>query len=176
MKMRFAFLVFGFLVLASGCLRIEVSLHGTQTPQLTAKFTPTTDELARLSSLYPCISGKSNLENAYVLKVFDGDSILVEMGGRQVEVRYIGIDAPEFDAASWIAAERSADVNRSLVLFKTISMVRDISETDRYDRLLRYVFVGDVFVNYELVKQGAAEAKVYTPDTACQGLFAQGMQ
>jgi micrococcal nuclease len=34
--------------------------------------------------------------------------------------------------------------------------------------LLRYVFVGDTFVNAELVKQGLAEAKAYPPDLKYQ--------
>lgn len=36
--------------------------------------------------------------------------------------------------------------NASLVEGKTVTLVKDISETDRFDRLLRYVLVGDVFV------------------------------
>jgi len=161
--------------LLTACLWGNSFKQGTETPSVSILPTSTPDELTRLSSLYSCIAGKTQLEHAYVLKVIDGDSILVEMDGRQVEVRYVGIDAPEFDAASWIAAERSADVNRSLVLYKQITMVRDVSETDRYDRLLRYVFVGDIFVNYELVKQGVAEAKAYRPDIACQELLSQAI-
>ena len=175
MKPRLILLTFAIVFLLTACLWGDALKQGTETPPVGIEHTSTPDELTRLSSLYPCIAGKTQLEHAYVLKVFDGDSILVEMGGRQVEVRYIGIDAPEFDGATWSAAERSADVNRSLVLFKTISMVRDVSETDRYDRLLRYVFVGDVFVNHELVRTGAAEAKAYMPDIACQGLLFQAM-
>jgi micrococcal nuclease len=39
--------------------------------------------------------------------------------------------------------------------------------------LLRYVFVGDIFVNYELVRRGYAQAKDYPPDTACSDTFHQ---
>ena len=45
-----------------------------------------------------------------------------------------------------------------------MTLVRDISNTDRYDRLLRYVYVGDTFVNQELIQQGYAEAVLYEPD------------
>ena len=48
-------------------------------------------------------------------------------------------------------------------------LVKDISETDQYDRLLRYVFVGDTFVNFELVNQGYAAAVTFPPDIACEG-------
>ena len=175
MRSRLLFLAFAVAFLMTACLWGDALKQGTETPLVGIEFTSTPDELTRLSSLYPCIAGKTQLEHAYVLKVFDGDSILVEMGGRQVEVRYVGIDAPEFDGATWSAAGRSADVNRSLVLYRQVTMIRDISEIDRYDRLLRYVFVGDVFVNHELVRTGAAEAKAYMPDIACQGLLFQAM-
>jgi len=175
MRLRFILFTFTVAFLLTACFWSNALKQGTETPSVGIEFTSTPDELTRLSSLYPCIAGKTQLEHAYVLKVFDGDSILVEMGGRQVEVRYVGIDAPEFDGATWSAAGRSADVNRSLVLYRQVTMIRDISEIDRYDRLLRYVFVGDVFVNHELVRTGAAEAKAYIPDIACQGLLFQAM-
>jgi micrococcal nuclease len=50
-------------------------------------------------------------------------------------------------------------------------LVKDISETDKYDRLLRYVFVGDTFVNFELVNQGYAAAVTFPPDVACEDVF-----
>jgi micrococcal nuclease len=54
---------------------------------------------------------------------------------------------------------------------KTVTLVKDISETDQYNRLLRYVLVDDKFVNYELVLLGFASAKQYPPDTACASPF-----
>jgi|APSaa5957512535_1039671.scaffolds.fasta_scaffold551525_2 micrococcal nuclease len=50
-------------------------------------------------------------------------------------------------------------------------LVKDTSDTDRYDRLLRYVYVGDTFVNEELVRQGYAEAVLYRPDDRHYELF-----
>ncbi|MBN1310281.1 MAG: thermonuclease family protein [Anaerolineae bacterium] len=51
------------------------------------------------------------------------------------------------------------------------SLVKDISETDRYDRLLRYVCVGETFVNAQLVRDGWAEAVAYPPDTKYADMF-----
>jgi micrococcal nuclease len=48
--------------------------------------------------------------------------------------------------------------NREMVEGKMVRLERDISETDKYGRLLRYVFLGEVFVNAELVKEGLAYA------------------
>jgi len=50
---------------------------------------------------------------------------------------------------------------------KQATLIKDVSETDRYERLLRYVIVDDVFVNFELVLQGFAKAALYPPDDAC---------
>ena len=41
------------------------------------------------------------------------------------------------------------------------------SETDKYQRLLRYVVVDGLLVNYELVRKGYAESNKYVPDVAC---------
>jgi len=58
--------------------------------------------------------------------------------------------------------------NRRLVEGKEVRLEQDVSETDKYGRLLRYVYVDGVFVNAELVKQGLARAKAYPPDTKYQ--------
>ncbi|MFX1265347.1 MAG: thermonuclease family protein [Promethearchaeota archaeon] len=103
--------------------------------------------------------------------MIDGDSIEVNIAGERYEVRYIGIDAPEmtdkrneFRALAQVAAE----FNRELVDGKTVRLEKDISETDQYGRLLRYVYVDNNFVNAEIVRQGLAWAKVYKPDTRRQ--------
>ncbi len=52
-------------------------------------------------------------------------------------------------------------------------LIKDVSERDKFDRLLRYVFTEDYFVNYELVEEGVADAKEYSPDTACHAYLSQ---
>ena len=56
---------------------------------------------------------------------------------------------------------------------QTVVLVRDVSETDRYGRLLRYVYVGDVFVNAELVRRGYAQVATYPPDVEFADYFVQ---
>jgi hypothetical protein len=51
-------------------------------------------------------------------------------------------------------------------------LVEDTSQTDDANRLLRYVMIGDTFVNYELVRRGFAQAVSTPPNTACDELFA----
>jgi micrococcal nuclease len=52
-----------------------------------------------------------------------------------------------------------------------VRLEKDISETDKYGRLLRYVYVGDLFVNAELVKLGYAQVATYPPDVKYQEYF-----
>ncbi|MDI6814614.1 MAG: thermonuclease family protein [Dehalococcoidales bacterium] len=103
---------------------------------------------------------------ARVTQVIDGDTIIIEGGYR---VRYIGIDAPETRPGKLEAHGIEAwQANRQLVEGKIVHLERDVSETDKYGRLLRYVYVDDVFVNAELVRLGLARAKAYPPDIKYQ--------
>jgi len=100
-------------------------------------------------------------EEATVLRVVDGDTIDVEIKGERQRVRYIGMNTPERNEPCF---DEATQANVDLALGKAVHLVSDVSETDRYGRLLRYVYVGDVFVNLELVAQGYAEAVLYRPD------------
>ncbi|MFN2248686.1 MAG: lamin tail domain-containing protein [Candidatus Promineifilaceae bacterium] len=102
-------------------------------------------------------------ELATVVSIVDGDTIKVDIDGVVESVRYIGIDAPESDDLCGLEATWA---NGRLVSGETVRLVRDVNDRDRYDRLLRYVYAGDTFVNAELVKQGWAIPKRYPPDTA----------
>jgi micrococcal nuclease len=100
--------------------------------------------------------------------VIDGDTVIIAGGER---VRYIGIDTPEMGSNPEAFAREATDANRALVEGKAVRLERDVSETDRYGRLLRYVWVGGTMVNVELVRRGLAEAKAYPPDTRYQPLL-----
>jgi len=104
-------------------------------------------------------------ETAFVQKVIDGDTIILKDGRK---VRYIGIDAPEMTDSSMLGlyASASAQKNAELVEGKEVILVKDTSETDDYDRLLRYVYVDDLFVNLELIKNGLAKLMLIPPDTS----------
>ena len=100
---------------------------------------------------------------AQVTHVIDGDTIDVLMHGTPYRVRYIGIDTPELgeDLADLATAR-----NRALVTGKTVHLAVDVSETDRYGRLLRYVYLPDGgLVNELLVQEGLARVTLYPPDT-----------
>ncbi|MBN1429038.1 MAG: thermonuclease family protein [Anaerolineae bacterium] len=107
-------------------------------------------------------------ELGVVVGIIDGDTIDVAIGAGTYRVRYIGINTPELDEPC--SAEATA-ANTMLVSGQTVRLAKDVSETDRYERLLRYVYIGETFVNAELVKQGWAEAVAYPPDLAHAAFF-----
>jgi endonuclease YncB( thermonuclease family) len=96
-----------------------------------------------------------------VVNVIDGDTIDVEQGLVTYRVRYIGVNTPERDETCYYEAKQA---NVDLVDGQVVRMTMDQSNTDRYGRLLRFVYVGDVFVNEQLVRDGFAEAVLYEPD------------
>lgn len=120
-----------------------------------------------------CVPVKTTRETGVVTNVVDGDTIDVSINGVVYRVRYIGMDTPE--QGDYYFTE-STNMNRSMVAGKQVLLVKDVSEVDRYDRLLRYVFVGETFVNYELVRQGYAQVATYPPDVACSDLFVDAQQ
>lgn len=98
---------------------------------------------------------------AKVVRVIDGDTIEVDAGGELWPVRYIGVDAPETGRP---CAEEATQANAALVAGQVVRLVRDTSETDSFGRLLRYVYLGDAFINGELVSGGWAVPAAYPPD------------
>ena len=106
-------------------------------------------------------------ESARVVRVVDGDTIDVELDSATVRVRYIGIDTPETvdprRPVGCFGAEATAR-NRALVEGRQVELEKDISETDSFGRLLRYVYVGGQMVNEALVQEGYAQVATYPPD------------
>ncbi|MBU2535160.1 MAG: thermonuclease family protein [Chloroflexi bacterium] len=101
------------------------------------------------------------LTEATVVRVIDGDTIEVDIGGRLYKVRYSGIDTPEVGQPG---AEEATAFNAQLVSGKTVYLEKDVSETDRYGRLLRYVWTEEGMVNAILVANGYAQVSTYPPD------------
>lgn len=106
-----------------------------------------------------------------VTRVIDGDTIEIEGG---LKVRYIGIDTPEtVDPRKPVQCfgVEASNKNKELVSGRRVRLENDVSETDKYGRLLKYVYVSDTFINLELVKQGYAYSYPYPPDIKYQDQF-----
>jgi len=114
-------------------------------------------------------------EQAQVTRVVDGDTIEVLMTANTYKVRYIGVDTPEtVDPRRPVGCygREASERNRQLVEGKTVELEKDVSETDDFGRLLRYVWVDGEMVNATLVREGYAVASTYPPDVKHQKLLA----
>jgi micrococcal nuclease len=114
-------------------------------------------------------------EWALVSRVVDGDTIELEGSGK---VRYIGINAPEsVDPRRKVECfgKEASLYNKNLVEGKRVRLEKDISNRDKYGRLLRFVYLEDgTFVNEALVREGYAYASPYTPDISKKDFFREG--
>ncbi len=110
-------------------------------------------------------------DEARVVNVIDGDTVDVVVNGREYRLRYIGVDTPERDEPFYEDATR---YNRDLVGNQTVILVKDVSDTDRFGRLLRYVYLPDgTFVNAALIQNGYGRVVSFPPDVAQVDYFAE---
>ena len=108
-------------------------------------------------------------DHVRVSHVIDGDTIEVDGQRQKYRVRYIGVDTPERDEPFY---QEATEANRRMVEQQEVILVRDVSETDQYGRLLRYVYLQDgTFVNAELIGQGYGRVVTFPPDVAQIDLF-----
>lgn len=102
-------------------------------------------------------------DHARVVRIVDGDTIVVEYRGGLESVRYVGMDTPERNQPGFRAA---AEANHALVGGRTVRLERDVSDRDNFGRLLRFVYLEDgTLVNAALIAQGWAMPVEYRPDT-----------
>lgn len=128
-------------------------------------------------------------EIATVTRVVDGDTIEVRVTGRDEgpgagdaeigsvqRVRLIGIDTPESvdprRPVECFGKEASA-ATRALLAEASVHLVKDVEEADAYDRLLRYVYLGQEMANARLVVNGYASAYTYPPNVRHSEMFVQ---
>lgn len=98
-----------------------------------------------------------------VTEVIDGDTISVVVDGDTERLRLIGINAPERGEC---LAEEATGWMRVRIRGQTVVLANDVSDRDRYGRLLRYVEIDGADIGAELVRAGLAIARRYPPDTA----------
>lgn len=95
---------------------------------------------------------------ARVTRVIDGDTFELASGEK---VRLICINTPEQGEEGYEEAKAYLE---SMILNKTVRLEKDISEKDRYGRLLRYAYTDNRFINKEMVDNGYAEVFRYGED------------
>ena len=107
-------------------------------------------------------------------RVIDGDTIEVKDGaGIKYKIRYIGIDTPE---ANEDYGDIATEKNKELVEGKIVKLEKDVSSTDKYGRILAYVYMEDIFINAYLVQEGYAQISTYPPDVKYVDYFLELQQ
>jgi micrococcal nuclease len=100
-----------------------------------------------------------------VTNVIDGDTIVVSGGQR---IRLLNIDARERGEDCYNEAKKRLE---ELIEMKNITMEKDVDNKDKYDRLLRYIFINGTNVNIQLVREGLAIVYIYEPNVKYQQEF-----
>jgi len=144
-------------------------------PTKTPKPSPTLPSIPEAA----CIPADGVRTSGLVTGVVDGDTIDVTIGNLVFRVRYLGLDTPETrnpeTGIERMGKEASAR-NLQLVKGQRVTLVSDPGDNDRdqYGRLLRYVIAGDIFVNYQLIREGLAF--LYSSPIQCGALFLQAWE
>ena len=107
----------------------------------------------------------SNIYEGKVVKVLDGDSLIILQQGKEVRIRLAEIDAPEHGQAMW---KKSKQALESYVAGKNI--VVEVFDKDQYGRIVGHVYLDDSWINGKLVQQGYAY--VYTRYAVSKKLYA----
>lgn len=104
-----------------------------------------------------------------VVEFFDGDTIAVDMNGTVEKIRFIGVDTPEtHDPRKPVqcGGPEAAAYTRATIGNQRVRLASDplSSNRDRYDRLLRYVYLPDgTLLNQQLITTGHGFAYTYFP-------------
>ena len=94
-----------------------------------------------------------------VLSIVDGDTVKINYQGKSTSVRLIGVDTPETVHPSKPVeayGKEASNFTRNLLLGESVYLRFDVEQTDRYGRLLAYLYRAPdgLFVNLEIVRQG----------------------
>jgi micrococcal nuclease len=111
---------------------------------------------------YPELAGKRAVEDR-VVRIVDGDTFQLASGGK---VRLVGVNTPEIHGKVQPYGQEAADFTKSRLLGKNVRLYADVSDTDRYGRFLRFVFLegDDRMFNETLVAEGYAQTMTIPPD------------
>ena len=143
----------------------DVPSSATEALSTPPAFTPTIPSPAATAET-SCIPANPPAP-ARVLEIVDGNTVKVLMNVLVYVVRYIGVDGPQDSLNS-----RNAYLDNSdLVFRKDVTLIADAANKDAEGRLLRYVLIGDTFVNLQLLQNGWGKAADVPPNSSCTQAF-----
>ena len=143
---------------------ITQTLTSTLTPSLTMTPAVTLPVIVEAN----CVPKGTLRQKAYVVEAIDSATLKVRIAGDVYHVRYLGVGVPEKDAYFGIYSHYKSV---ELVVDQWVTLVSGQNGQDTDEYLQRYVFVGDIFVNHELIRQGFAYAESGTSAGACSENF-----
>ena len=114
-----------------------------------------------------------------VVRVVDGDTIIVDRDGKETRVRFIGVDTPESvnpdESLNTEQGAIAADYTKELLTGQQVYLEYDKERTDKYDRVLAYVYLsdGETMVEEELLNSGMARTMTIEPNTKYATYFEQ---
>jgi micrococcal nuclease len=111
---------------------------------------------------------------ALVTRVVDGDTIEVDLGGRVVDVRLIGVDTPESVAPGQPVecfARRASGFTERTLEGRRVGLGFDVQRTDRYGRTLAYVWLDGRLFNEVLLVRGYGVVLTVPPNVKYEGRF-----
>lgn len=117
----------------------------------------------------------SKFEKAYVKRVVDGDTIIATIDNTDYRVRFIGINTPESTTKIEEYGKEASNYTKEMLTGKTVYLEKDVRNTDKYDKLLRYVWleipnditseeINTKMFNAILLINGYAKLFTYPPD------------
>jgi len=168
-------LIFGFGLFTS-CKAEEIIEEKVIEEPIKEKIVEPIEEEIIVEPIEEIIDLTKNFDGVEIkcIRVIDGDTIEIEdETGIKYKVRYIGIDTPEVNEDYGdIATEK----NKELVEGKIVKLEKDVSSTDKYGRILAYVYMEDIFINAYLVQEGYAQISTYPPDVKYVDYFLELQQ
>lgn len=118
-------------------------------------------------SFFNFLNIKEGATSYLCVRVVDGDTIVVNIHGKNEKVRLIGVDTPECVHSKkqvQYYAKEASDFTRGTVEGRNVTLKYDWQQRDRYGRILAYVYLEDgTFLNAEIIRQGYGFAYLKYP-------------
>lgn len=165
------------LIFTASCSAEKASANSNSTSNIYTNTSISQKESQSKSDLIK----KFNLKEVKVSRTVDGDTIQLTDG---IKVRLIGVNSPESTAKIERYGKEASNYTKSNLTGKTVYLEKDVSETDQYGRLLRYIWI-DIpneindseiktkMFNAMLVENGYAQVSTYPPDVKYRDYFAK---
>ena len=109
-----------------------------------------------------------NLVKVKVLRVGDGDTFKCMIDGKEQTVRLIGVDTPESvnpnKEKNTVEGKIASEYTKRYLEDRDVELEYDIQKTDKYGRVLAYVWNGDTLFNFKLIRDGIAKPMTIAPN------------